>query len=157
MKSYTDLAQSQTLAKIMPFTSADMKWFVPADNEGEFIEEVSHIKDKSEYNLFEKVTDWEDTPYVPCWSLSALLGFLPRPDLHQTKCGQWYCVAEPNRMYFSKHCDNPIDACVDMVVKLTEEFEPVPLNSKILEENGIELSDTRPQCYDFANYFKSEK
>ena len=157
MKSYTDLAQSQILAKILPFTSADMKWFVPADNEGEFIEEVTLIKYKSEYNLFEKVTDWNDTPYVPCWSLSALLNFLPRPDLHQTKGGQWYCVTEPNRMYFSKHFDNPIDACVDMIVKLTEEVEPVPLNSKILEKNGIELSDNRPQHYDLAKYFKSKE
>ena len=38
-----------------------------------------------------------------------------------------------------------------------EEIEPVPLNSKILEENGIELSDNRPQHYDLAKYFKSKE
>lgn len=38
-----------------------------------------------------------------------------------------------------------------------EEIEPVPLNSKILEENGIELCDNRPQHYDLAKYFKSEE
>lgn len=38
-----------------------------------------------------------------------------------------------------------------------EEVEPVPLNSKILEENGIELCDNRPQHYDLAKYFKSEE
>lgn len=35
-----------------------------------------------------------------------------------------------------------------------EVFEPVPLNSKILEENGIELRDNRPQHYDLAKYFQ---
>lgn len=144
------------LAKILPFKSADMKWYNPANDDSEFTEDVSLIKNNSEYYLFDKVTDWNGTPYVPCWSLSALLSFLPRPDLHQTKGGQWYCIAEPNRMYFSKHFDNPIDACVDMIVKLTEEVEPVPLNSKILEENGIELRDNRPQHYDLAKYFNSE-
>lgn len=38
-----------------------------------------------------------------------------------------------------------------------EEVEPVPLNSKILEENGIELRDNRPQHYDLAKYFKSKE
>jgi hypothetical protein len=38
-----------------------------------------------------------------------------------------------------------------------EEVEPVPLKSKILEENGIELCDNRPQHYDLAKYFKSKE
>lgn len=139
MKSYTDLTQSQILAKILPIESADMFFC----NDGSVKLMWEHLK-----NI--PVT-------TPCWSLSALLSFLPRPDLHQTKGGQWYCIAEPNRMYFSKHFDNPIDACVDMIVKLTEEVEPVPLNSKILEENGIELRDNRPQHYDLAKYFQMLK
>ena len=77
MKSYTDLEQSKKLAEILSFESSDMKWFIPADNEGEFTEEVTFIENKSEYSLFDKVTDWNDTPYVPCWSLAALLGVLP--------------------------------------------------------------------------------
>ena len=42
-------------------------------------------------------------------------------------------------------------------MKLVEVLEPIPLNSKILEENGIELRDNRPQHYDLAKYFKSEE
>ena len=38
-----------------------------------------------------------------------------------------------------------------------DKVEPVPLNSKILEENGIELRDNRPQQYDLAKYFKSKE
>lgn len=152
MKSYTDLAQSQILAKIMPIESADSVIVSIGDREG--VKTITIPKET--FNILRTpFTDIRNT--IPCWSLSALLSFLPRPDLHQTKGGQWYCVAEPNRMYFSKHCDNPIDACVDMIVKLTEEVKPVPLNSKILEENGIELCDNRPQHYDLAKYFKSEE
>ena len=103
-KSHTDLTQSQMLAKILPIESADMFFC----NDGSVKLMWEHLK-----NI--PVT-------TPCWSLSALLSFLPRPDLHQTIDGQWYCIAEPNRMYFSKHFDNPVDACVDMIVKLTEEF-----------------------------------
>ena len=37
MKTYTDIEQSKKLAEILPPESADMKWFVPADNEGELL------------------------------------------------------------------------------------------------------------------------
>lgn len=154
MKAYafTNIEQSKKLAEIMPLDSADSVIVSIGDREG--VKTITIPKET--FNILRTpFTDIRNT--IPCWSLSALLSFLPRPDLHQTKGGQWYCVAEPNRMYFSKHFDNPIDACVDMIVKLTEEIEPVPLNSKILEENGIELSDNRPQHYDLAKYFKSEE
>lgn len=82
MNNYTDISQSKVLANILPIESADMKWFIPADNEGEFVEEVTIIKYKYEYYSFEKVTDWDDTPYIPCWSLSALLGVLPKYEIH---------------------------------------------------------------------------
>ena len=57
---------------------------------------------------------------VPAWSLTALLSILPRPMLHQTNDGNWYCDITANRTYFSKHYDNPVDACVEMVLKLHE-------------------------------------
>lgn len=57
---------------------------------------------------------------IPAWSLTALLSLLPRPTLHQTNDGKWYCDITPNRTYFSKHYDNPVDACVEMVLKLKE-------------------------------------
>lgn len=82
IKSYTDVSQSKVLAGILPLESADMYWFVPADNEGEFIEKVELIRYKSDYNMFDKITDWDDTPYIPCWSLAALLDVLPRYELN---------------------------------------------------------------------------
>lgn len=124
MKAYTNIDQSKILAEILPIESADMKWFIPADNEGEFIEDVSLIKNKSEYNLFDKVTDWDDTPYVPCWSLAVLVSVLPRIDIEKEI---WYSENYDYRVkayigdgYVGDWYDNPIDACVDMIIKLKE-------------------------------------
>lgn len=132
-KAYTDLEQSKKLAEILPVESADMKWFVPADNESEFIEEVSLINNKSEYNLFDKVTDWNDTPYVPCWSLAALLNILrSRPDSIPSLSGGGYkdgnyipdwCLDYEYDIgdYQKTFADNPVDACYEMILKLHEQ------------------------------------
>lgn len=123
IKSHTDLPQSKKLAEFLPLESADMKWFVPADNEGEFIEEVNFINSKSEYTLFDKVTDWNDTPYIPCWSLSALLDILPYPTLGQHANELWSLTAWVDTVipYSVDGYDNKIDACVAMIEKLHEE------------------------------------
>ena len=124
MKAYTNIDQSKILAEILPLESADMKWFIPADNEGEFIEDVSLIKNKSEYNLFDKVTDWDDTPYVPCWSLAALVDVLPRIDIEKeiwsSEKYDYRVKAYIGDGYVGDWYDNPIDACVDMIIKLKE-------------------------------------
>ena len=133
MKSYTDIEQSKKLAEFLSLESADMKWFVPADNESEFIEEVSLINNKSEYNLFDKVTDWNDTPYVPCWSLTALLEQLKSEIqlknkqilfLHINKYDDIdYEIRYTNSWtgeVFITEADNPVDACVAMIEKLHE-------------------------------------
>lgn len=123
MKSYTDLNQSKKLAEILSLESADMKWFVPADNEGEFIEEVNFINNKSEYTLFDRVTDWNDTPYLPCWSLVALLHVLPYPTLHQQRDGAWGLDVwvEQVKPYSVKNAICEVDACYEMIIKLHEQ------------------------------------
>lgn len=121
MKSYTNLEQSKKLAEILPIKSADMKWFVPADNEGEFVEEVSLIKYKYEYNLFEKVTDWDDTPYIPCWSLAAFIGVLP--EVNDNKPAIFLndnSIIYPYVCDLSVKADNLIDACYEMILRLYE-------------------------------------
>ena len=120
MKAYTDLSQSKKLAEILPIESADMKWFVPADNEGEFIEKVSLITYKSEYTLFDKVTDWNDTPYLPCWSLAALLKELPDTMLGKDKDG-YVVMVETMGSGLTAFASNPIDACYEMIIKIHEQ------------------------------------
>ena len=102
IKSYTDLVQSKRLEGILPLESADMLYWA-----GEYI---THPYMEGQHK----------DEQIPIWSLAALLGVLPNPSLHQTKDKRWYCNAEPNRLYFSEHYDNPLDACVAMIEKLNE-------------------------------------
>lgn len=133
MKKYTDIEQSKKIAEILPIKSADMKWFIPSDNEGEFIEDASFIKYESEYYLFEKITDWNDTPYVPCWSLTALLDVLPVSCDDGQHCfalinpnpndkTEWLCAYEDCKGDLIMECyaDNSVDACYEMILKLHE-------------------------------------
>ena len=107
IKAYTDLSQSKTLSKIIPIETADGGWY----------ETDNPLAANTEYWLYTKYTE---KAALPAWSLAALLGVLPRPSLHQDRDKKWYCDAEPNRLYFSSHYDNPVDACVDMIEKLNE-------------------------------------
>ena len=91
MKAYTDIEKSKKLAEILPVESADMYYH----------------------------------PY-PCWSLAALLDVLPFPQLSKDNLGSgkigWMVSAYPdNCRYDSCWHDNPVDACVEMIVKLNEQ------------------------------------
>ena len=120
MKSYTDISQSKTLSKILPFESADM-WY---EDSGLIIPRLGSIPKEH--------TDTE----VPCWSLTALLGILPNNKHIATTLSRgvwkiepveyidkWFCEYE-DRVEEGKNisvsADNPIDACVAMVEKLHE-------------------------------------
>lgn len=134
MKAYTDIEQSMKLAEILPIERADMYWFVPADKEGEFIEEIKIISNKSEYYLFEGITDWNDTPYIPAWSLAALLDAIPQEifngeyviNITEGHINKWILTYDhrENRHHsyygLSYGADNLIDACYEIVLKLHE-------------------------------------
>lgn len=115
IKSYTDISQSKKLAEILPLESADNAI-------------VSFGSRESTKNVVmpKKLLDIIIAPFddirktTMCWSLAALLDVLPYPSLHQTKDKRWYCNAEPNRLYFSEHHNNPVDACCEMILKLHE-------------------------------------
>lgn len=115
MKAYTDLEQSKQLAEILPIESADMFYLK--------IPNSSLVG----YN-------YSDLPYfailgmkdnLPVWSLSALLEVLPEgiienyyvPNL-QKENGK-YSIAYGNEELLCI-ADNPIDACVEMIIKLKE-------------------------------------
>lgn len=114
MKSYTDLEQSNKLAEILPLDSADMNWH-----------ELPSIK------LFVRAFPYKQNNgategLYPCWSLAALLNVLPYPQLSKDKIDAdktgWMVSVYPNNCrYDSRWYDNPIDACVDTIVKLHEQ------------------------------------
>lgn len=116
MKAFTDLEQSKKLAEILPIESADMYWwssgkryYIEAMDDGDFNEGEGHIR---------------------AWSLAALLDVLPknlnigRPALDSNYMGYYWIqyydeFMKPNN-YKTECFNNPIDACVEMIVLLKE-------------------------------------
>ena len=117
MKSYTDLEQSKKLAEFLPLESADMEYmFLKEDNSK--VSNIPFVKDDDE-------PEWPtDSAYdfIPCWSLAALLGVVPYLSLHKTFSG-WRCDSynkEGTSCILGEPLDNPVDACVEMIIKLYE-------------------------------------
>jgi hypothetical protein len=121
MKSYTDIEQSKKLAEILPMESADMR----------YDEYTSHIDGTPKVGYKEGITEG-----IPCWSLAALLDILPNNEHIETNISRgswkidtveyvpntWWCEYEDtkNQTEFNISADNPIDACVEMIIKLHE-------------------------------------
>ena len=65
-----------------------------------------------------------DTDYINCWSLAALLSIIPQANLDSIKPDDkkyWICYAYfASDWHCSVWCDNPVDACVSMIIKLHE-------------------------------------
>lgn len=119
IKSYASVEQSKVLAKILPLESADME-YLSIKETGKLVGDVPFVKDDSEV---------EDSAYshtydrIACWSLAALLGVLPlvdftTPQLIGTPKTLYRCIYNDDLK--SHAYDNPIDACVELVLKLKE-------------------------------------
>ena len=104
IKSFTSLKQSKVLAKILPLESADMVYTMTNGYHTPFIRiETIQEMDKDD---------------VCAWSLAALLNILERGALFKTPQG-WVCHAYiVSKTETTNYYDNPIDACVELVLKL---------------------------------------
>jgi hypothetical protein len=103
-KSYTDLEQSRKLAEILPFESADMHY-------GEYYAGGENYPIPN--------CDYDYNGHC-CWSLAALLGVLPDYTLQTNSDGTVFVVCDSKKPMISDAYDNPVDACVDMIIKLHE-------------------------------------
>lgn len=113
MKSYTDLKQSKKLAEILPVESADMRYAPFGDTHPWFWDGC----------LLEKEA-------IPCWSLAALLDILrnraPSIDedanvsLFSYRTVEWWDLTICNSVIEPVTKSDPIDACVEMIIKLKE-------------------------------------
>lgn len=116
MKTYTDIEQSKKLAEILPIESADMRYTPLGDMTHPWV--------------------WTDTfiekDAVPCWSLAALLE-IRKPNIlleHEEdvgwKASENVVIENPNSNLNDIKCvqgcskDNPIDACVEIIINLHE-------------------------------------
>lgn len=109
MKSYTDLDQSKKLAEILPLESADAHYW---------------CKDSEDLRLGGGFSIDKDLD-IPAWSVTALLELLDYPQLSKDKLGGgkvgWMVSVYPNDCRYDSYWhDNPIDACVEMILKLHE-------------------------------------
>ena len=122
MKSYTDLEQSKKLAEILPIESADMG----------YLSEESLVP-KVIYNgmVFFNSEEEKLTHIIHCWSIAALLSVLPiitkgkdtaNPFVAKTPNNEYYVVyvTLTEEVDSSAICDNPVDACVETIIKLHE-------------------------------------
>ena len=112
MKAYTDMEQSKELSEILLPESADMCYYYK-DNKPQ-------LTPYSEHN---------NRYYIPCWSLSTLLGFLDRTayfidedasvSLSSYKTIKWTVGIDNSDLELITEAD-PVDACVKMILKLHE-------------------------------------
>ena len=129
MKAFTDIEQSKKLAEILPVESADMKWFFwKSEIDAPKLPTFGYSKYAAEsYKSTEAV-------YLPCWSLAALLSVLPQKYYpikeHETnlilgKPKDKWCVLywDTTGMQDGEQTsgNNPVDACVEMILKLNEQ------------------------------------
>jgi hypothetical protein len=113
MKSYTDIKQSKVLSKILPLESADMCYRYYSGGMitgyGDCVLAKSFITGKN-------VIREND---LPCWSLAALLKALPK--IYNLKP---LLDLEENSIIYTGYIDvtanNPVDACVKMIIRLNE-------------------------------------
>ena len=127
MKAFTDLNQSKVLAEILSIESADAHYVRESTDlngnpvDGNWSETKLGNPEKANY-IIQNFTSYE---ILPCWGLAALLDILPFPQLSKDKLGSgkegWMVSVYPdNCRYDSCWHDNPIDSCVEIVLKLNE-------------------------------------
>ena len=112
MKAYTNLEQSKKLTKILSIESADMAWYPSFAKDGYSIRMLNDT-----YPL-DIIGDAHDE--IPAWSLTALLSILPEETrlLKSATDNTYHCDCPKGNI--DKWFDNPVDACVEMIVKLKE-------------------------------------
>lgn len=116
MKSYTDIEQSKKLAEILSLESADMHYATWTILDGEF------IVFPNQGSTIENLQEDYGNQIIPCWSLAALVGILPRVDIEKEI---WFDDTYSYRVkayigdgYVGDWVDNPIDACYNMIIEL---------------------------------------
>ena len=142
MKSYTDIEQSRKLAEILPLESADMRYgyTAPYDYSDRMYDggydEIPYPKDFLIKNPNYSADEYDAE--LPCWSLAALLSVLPKDESIECSISfgyyngkgeyveKWLCAFEKEGETTDDYIietidgDNPVDACVEMILKLKE-------------------------------------
>lgn len=117
MKSYTGIEQSKKLAEILPIESADMWWlYITAQGK-----HIAMMHEEPDPHYLARMESYGiKNGAIHCWSLAALLGFIPNYKL-SSEHNYHTCTAETS---FGEETvgwfDSPVDACYEMILKLNE-------------------------------------
>ena len=115
MKICTDIEQSKKLIELgIDVNTADMMW-----DDWSLIDEGW----KSIVGYYPEIEKDYGRKCYPAWSLVALLEVLNMPALTQNNDDDWdVTIIDPEYPdeYIEVHGPNPVDACVEMIVKLNE-------------------------------------
>ena len=127
IKSYTDLQQSKKLAEILPLESADM--FYNEEPDETYPKNI--VDTKYPMIIRQGQKHYLEEYGIPCWSLAALLGVIPKKikdfnvlliDIGEKDFSIWYdeigCGVNTELPDITMEC--PVDACVAMIIKLSE-------------------------------------
>lgn len=126
IKSHTDISQSRKLSEILSLESADHFHIIG-----------HHHTDGPRYEVIRPRNEVVETDkYWPCWSLAALLDILPNNENISTnlsKGGYKISTLEYTNSWFVEYedetdclnnyvasADNPVDACVEMIIHLNK-------------------------------------
>lgn len=126
MKSYTSIKQAKKLTEILPIESADMRFEYILPRKSDKILHYPTVGNPIEalemfnkgYTILGSKPLSLDEYCIPCWSLVALLDVLPSSTLDSSN-DHYYRMHCMER--FTEWCDNPIDACYEMILKLHEQ------------------------------------
>ena len=118
-KLFTDIPQSKKLVNILPLESADM-WYSYYGNP-KYNPTITY--EGEQWFLCQIVNSWHTD--IPCWSLSTLIDILPLEiDISKvdadTENERYMCTVGINGDIISTFADNPIDVCVEMIIRLNE-------------------------------------
>ena len=119
IKGYTNIEQSEKLAKILSRDSADMV-YAYSYSVNEYTTYPYPLQSSKHFDVYK-----DD---IPCWSLSALLGVLPKLGAEEPIIQKIYYASNPTERYICQYSltnmtgeyDNPVDACYEMVTMLKE-------------------------------------
>lgn len=134
MKSFTDIEQSEKLAEILPIESADMWW--AERYEGHTTMDYQYVVEETPYYYLSlkkpSIDNYSQDAIndIPCWSLAALLDVLQKAAysidedanvmLDSYKTVEWHLGINNSDLELIT-ASNPVDACVEMILKLHEE------------------------------------
>lgn len=113
--NYTSLYQAKRLLALgYSYDTADMFFHITNEHIDVGIR-------KTDFPNFSKVNNWNDSQFIPCWSLGALLKLMTRPYLNDFGKNNIRCSSvNKNSMFVESQSNDYVEVCFKHLVKLRE-------------------------------------